>query len=197
MVSIALTMAALVALLLGLLAVPVVLVIDAERTDTLEARWRVTWLFGLLSVTPKRTQRERTARGTPARRARSSHGGRRAGRGALAALSTDGLASRVMKLVGALAHHVRFERLRVDAAFGCENPADTGFVYGCLSPALVLADAYGLDVHCTPLFWESGVRGTLGATLRVRPLALLGTIVAFLVSPPVLRAIGAAWHTRG
>ena len=57
MLAVVTAIAVLFALVVALLAVPVVLVIDAERVDTLEARWRVRWLFGLVDVPSSRVAR--------------------------------------------------------------------------------------------------------------------------------------------
>jgi hypothetical protein len=187
----------LLALLVGLLAVPVVFVIDAERDETVSAEWQVSWLFGLVTIrlTNTRPSSSMPAAGTRGARA-SSTGGKRAGRQGVAVWGTQGLVRRVVRLAIALFRKVELERFHVDAAFGFENPADTGFVYGCLSPVWVLAGARGLDIQCTPLFLECGVRGVFGATIRTRPLSVLGTIICFLVSPPVARAVVAAWRAR-
>ena len=115
---------------------------------------------------------------------------------AVAVLRTRGLFERVVRLALALLRRVKLERLQLETMFGFENPADTGFVYGCLSPVLVMADLRGLNIRCRPMFLESGVRGALRATIRVRPLLLVGPMVAFLVSPPVFRAARAAWRTK-
>jgi hypothetical protein len=111
-------------------------------------------------------------------------------------LQTRGLLPRAVRFLGSALRQVRLERCCADIMFGFDNPADTGFVYGCLSPVLVMAEVRGLDVHCRPMFMESGVRGDVNATIRVRPLAVLGAIAAFLLSPPVLRAATAAWRAR-
>ena len=71
MAAVALTIAGLVALVVALLAVPVVLALDAERDDTLKARWRVRWLFGVVDIRSSRARRtasssERTDAATPA-----------------------------------------------------------------------------------------------------------------------------------
>jgi hypothetical protein len=115
---------------------------------------------------------------------------------ALAAMKTRGLVRRVAQFATTLRRQVKLERLHVDGAFGLGDPADTGLVYGLLSPLLWLADARGLDIRCSPLFLECDLRGVLGVTIHVRPLSVVSTMTAFLVSPPVVRAVGAAWRAR-
>jgi hypothetical protein len=190
-------LAALIALIVAMLAAPLVLFIEAERTDKLKVRWRLLWLFGQV----KARSRNRSAPSAPdradARPADTPKTRRARGRRmAVAVLRTRGLFERVVRLAVALLRRVKFERLQLDTVFGFENPADTGFVYGCLSPVLVMADVRGLNIRCRPMFLESGVRGTFRATIRVRPLLVVGPMVAFLVSPPVFRGARVAWRTR-
>lgn len=198
MFAVAITIAALLALIVGVLAVPVVVVIDIERGETSNAQWQVSWFFGLLNIRSTKEQSAASPAPEPVERrarvaAKRRKGGRRVG---LAAWNTRGFVRRVAQLAMDLFRQAKFERLHVDATFGFENPADTGFVYGCLSPVLVLAGARGLDIRCAPTFLDFGVRGSLGATIHVRPLSIVGTMTAFLVSPPVVRTVWAVWRTR-
>jgi len=48
MLGLVAALAAPIALIVAMLAVPLVLFIEAERTDTLKVRWRLFWLFGLI-----------------------------------------------------------------------------------------------------------------------------------------------------
>ena len=197
MLALVAAVAALIALIVAMLAVPLVLLIEAERTGTLKVRWRVFWLFGLVrprsrnrSAPPVPDRADARLAGTPKkRRARRR-------RVAVAVLRTRGLLQEVVRLALALLRRMKVERIQVDTLFGFENPADTGFVYGCLSPVLVFADVRGLNIRCRPMFLEAGVPGALRATIRVRPLLIVGPMVAFLVSPPVFRAVRTAWRTR-
>ena len=197
MLALAAALAAPVALIVAMLAVPLVLFIEAERTDTLKVRWRLFWLFGLVErrsrngfAPPAPGRADARPADTPKKRKR------RWRRIAVVVLRTRGLLARVVRLALALLRRVTLERLQLDTVFGFENPADTGFVYGCLSPVLVMAEVRGLNIRCRPMFLEPGVRGAFRATIRVRPLLVVGPIVAFLVSPPVFRAARVAWRTR-
>ena len=50
MFAIAATIAVFGALFVALLAVPLMLVIDAERVETLKTTWQIRWLFGLVDL---------------------------------------------------------------------------------------------------------------------------------------------------
>jgi hypothetical protein len=180
----------------GLLAAPVVLAVEAERTETLAARWRVRWLFGLVDVGSSPASAGRpAAKDSSARRTPRAAGGRSKGpRVGLAVLRTPGLRRRMRRLAGALLRRVTVDGFQLHMAFGFDSPADTGIAYGFLAPALALARARGLSVDCRPVFDEPHLSGRLSATMRVRPLSVAAPLVAFLVSPPVVRAARAAWR---
>lgn len=114
----------------------------------------------------------------------------------IAALRTRGLPGRVGRLGVTLLRQAKLEEFRVRTAFGFDNPADTGIVYGLLSPWLMVAAARGLHLECRPMFEESGLRGAIIARVHVRPLSVVGALTAFLASPSVIRAARAAWRAR-
>ena len=199
MFAIAATIAVLFALFVALLAVPVMLVIDAERVETLKTRWQIRWLFGLVDLRLPRDRPSPRPSGpsdvsSPARVTPRSRKGK--ARMAIAVLRTRGLLRQVRRLSSALVRHVRLEELRLKTAFGFDSPADTGVVYGVLAPLLVLAERRGVNVECRPMFLESGLRGALRATIHVRPLAVAGALLTFFFSGPVLRAVRSAWRAR-
>ena len=99
----------------------------------------------------------------------------------IAALRTRGVPRRVGRLALALLRQAKLEEFHVRTAFGFDNPADTGVVYGLLSPLLMLATARGLNLECRPMFEESGLRGAVSATVHVRPLSVVGALAAFLL----------------
>ena len=115
---------------------------------------------------------------------------------AIAALRTRGLPSRVGRLALALLRQAKLEEFRLSTAFGFDNPADTGIVYGLLSPLLMFATARGLNLECRPMFEESGLRGAASGTVQVRPLSVVGALATFVLSPSVIRAAGSAWKAR-
>ena len=198
MFAVAATIAGLFALLAAVLAVPVMLSVDAERVEALKARWHIRWLFGLVNLhwpgdRPAPPTSEPSAIGSPP--SKSGRSRRRKARIVIAILRTRGLLQEVARLSLAMVRHVRLQEFRLQTAFGFDNPADTGVVFGVLAPLVVLAERRGLPVECRPMFLESGLRGALRATISVRPLAVLGALLAFLLSRPVRRAVRSAWRT--
>lgn len=225
MSTIVIILVVLVALVIALLAAPITVTLDVERVEAFAARWRLRWAYGLVRVgsrdsssrptntvltgqrasTPPAIQAEpeQTAEDNddaaradrPKRQLRKkAHGA--GGRVVLAVMCTPGFLGRVGRLTRALIGRVRIEQFRLRAAFGLSDPADTGMMYGLLSPGLVIATVYHLDVECRPVFDQAGVRLTLKASVRVVPLAVAITVLAFLLSPPVIRALLAARRAR-
>lgn len=199
MFAVAVTIAAFGALIAALLAVPVMLVIDAERVEALKARWHIRWLFGLVDVRgprdrPSRPATERSDSTSPPSKAGRSK--RRKARIVIAVLRTRGLLRRVVRLALALFRHVTLKEFRLQTAFGFDSPADTGIVYGFLLPLVVVAEQRGLNVECRPMFLESGLQGAVRAIIHVRPLAVVGALLSFFLSRPVLRAARSAWRAR-
>lgn len=199
MLEIAVAIAALLTVAVALLAIPVMLVIDAERADTLRLRWRVRWLFGLVDIrSQRRAHTLPPSDRSDASRSRQTNADKRwrRTRMGIAVLRTRGLVRRVARLAWRLRRQITLKEFHVRTAFGLDDPADTGIVYGALSPLVMMARMGGLDVECRPMFQESGLKGAVGGTIQVRPLSVAGALVAFLVSPPVLRSVRAAWRAR-
>jgi len=185
-----------------LLAIPVRLRVEVERTDGIRAVWRVQWLFGLVDVRSDRARerpllppplpegRREEAPGRAPATSRSARGTRVV----LAVLRTPGLLRRVAWLLRALVRQVKWETLSARIEFGFDDPADTGQVYGTLVPVQLLVARQGWDLHWFPEFTGAVLQGSGTAAVRVRPLSVLGVVVGFLLSPPVWRA-GRAWWT--
>ena len=205
MLSLAVALASFVLVVVALLAIPVSLVVDIERSARLRSRLRVHWLFGLVDVDlagqrPRRasTVRSSSEEGQPPR-AGSRPARPRLAEGpaiALALVRTDGLVGRILRLFRDVLSQVSFQAVYLRVEFGLDDPADTGRLYGTLAPFVVAATSMGFDVRCLPDFQDARLQGSCGGQMRVRPISLLGVVIGFLCSPPMLRAIRAVWAAR-
>jgi len=89
-------------------------------------------------------------------------------------------------LVAGLLKTIHFERLDIDGEFGLGDPADTGQLYGRLTPLIYgTAGSRKISVALRPDFDTARLSGTIDAMLSVRPAALL---------PPAIRF---AWRSFG
>ena len=126
-----------------------------------------------------KARRQPVAHPTRARRVRTRKRrlGRARGSRMLAAL--PGLLREVM---GA----IRWESFRLDAEFGLDDPADTGHLYGCLTPLQIgMPWPPGVHIALRPNFERACLGGEMQATLCLRAAALL---------PPAARF---AWRAFG
>jgi hypothetical protein len=189
---------AIVLLLTGaLLAMPVRLLVRVERSERLRALLRLRWLFGLVDIEkswpgPPRPPRPERPEKPKARDRKRTRGSRRI----LALVRTPGLLGRTLRLLNDLRRKVTVEAFHLQAEFGLDDPADTGRVYGALAPILVAAAAGGMDVRCDPNFTSAVLQGAAGGSLRVRPLSVMGTVAAFVLSRPFVRALIRFWRAR-
>ena len=201
MFSLAVAVTSLLLVVLALLAIPVSLVVDVERTVRFRSCFRFQWLFGLVDIELDGQQPNEAPlahSSTSSRRTSPSRSPDR-GRGlaiALALARTEGLAGRVLRLLRDVASRFSVHPLHLHVVFGLGDPADTGRLFGTMVPFLVAAESYGLDVQCQPDFEDAGLRGSFSGRVRVRPITLMSLMLGFLCSRPMRRAVPAVWAAR-
>lgn len=84
-------------------------------------------------------------------------------------------------LLERFAHRVQIVALHVEGQFGFADPADTGAVYGALTPLLTATPRPGwMRVCVTPDFHHAGVSGSAALRLRARPIALVPPVFMFI-----------------
>lgn len=84
------------------------------------------------------------------------------------------------KLVADILQTITVEEAIANVEFGLEDPADTGMLLGWLNAARYAAGSRStarLDIR--PVFDGAHLQGSLFATLRLRPIALLAPMVRF------------------
>lgn len=169
---VAIAAAATLAVLLALLPVRLVARIDRRRDTPLRARVELAGpLAGRPVLVLVDTDRARRARRGRRRRRPGWSGRGRAGAAALRAAP---------RLAARLVRAVHIERLRVDAAFGFPDPADTGAAWGAfcaLGPFLPARASVALH----PVFDGPALHGSAEAAVRFRPAGLLGPLIRFAV----------------
>ncbi len=204
--------AVLFGILLVLMSAPVAADVDVRHEGTFAGDVTVTWLWGVVRVTrhvpgasgQRQDQAAVPPDGPPAQepgaRRSSKSGGMRhgaSGRGrarAFAALRTPGLLPQVFRLGRGLVRQVRWHRCRGRLAFGCDDPAETGVLFGVLYPAVLSARGAGLDIAVEPLFEGRALAVAWHGRVTVVPVRVVATITAFLCAPVVWQATTRAWR---
>lgn len=182
--------AALLALLLGLLAVPLQIAFSAamdlpQRPLTRSLRFR--WGFGLIDVAPAGRRaptavagRPRPTRRQPARVATKS------------LLRRPAFWRHLASLLRRLLRRLRVLRLRLDATVGLDDPADTGILWGATVPALVTLLPSHAGVAIRPHFAGPACAFDAEGEVRLIPLLLLGVLLRFAVAPTTWRILWSA-----
>jgi len=96
--------------------------------------------------------------------------------------NTSGTVSRrairdLPNVIGQMVRTVHVENLAINGEFGLNDPADTGQLYGQLTPFIYGA---GCKIRVQPNFQSACLRGAVNARFRVIPIALLWPIAGFL-----------------
>ena len=168
-------LAGLVGLILAVLAVPVV--VRVRATTEPRARLRVeagpfrAWVPGVTlvdSAAPRKNP------GSKEKKARPGGGGGpgKARLRRMLAAAPD--------LVRGILSKFRVEHLRADAEFGTGDPAETGALWGALTPVLyAVPGGGGAGVSLRPVFDDRIFSGEVDVAVRVVPLSLAGPLLAF------------------
>lgn len=85
-------------------------------------------------------------------------------------------ASEVYRLASSLLRLIEFERICIDADIGLGDPAETGQLFGFLTPLIY---GVGADVSVRPVFDRACLDGMCEATFKVTPVALLQPFARF------------------
>lgn len=192
MATAAWVLAGLLALGAALLAVPLGVELRLDGEGAAPAV-RLRWLFGLVTAEPGGG--EAAAGDAPERSEREEEPGdgedaARRGpgpRAVLRALRSPGLGPSAGRLLRRTVGAVRL--VRADGRVRLADPADTGRLWAVVGPATaILAPGDGAPIRLRPDFSPGGARVTGSASLRVVPLRLVAGLLAFVCSPPVIRA---------
>lgn len=96
------------------------------------------------------------------------------------AASTPDIARAAPRFLAKIAARVKIDAINANISFGLPNPADTGVVYGALSPVLLLLNATpGFHISLRPDFRDSTLGGSGRIAVRFTPIALAPPMLGF------------------
>ncbi len=192
----AIVVAAVVAALLALLAVPVDVAFRAEGIEPLRGQVVIRWLFGavVLSVTVPRAGKasEATQGAKTAVKARAKLRKRRGRGNVFAVLRQADFRRRLWRFLSDLVAAARFRELRLRLRLGLGDPADTGRLWALLGPfAAAAQNLRNSDVRIEPEFIDAALELHAAGRLRLIPLQYVALAIGFVLSPVSVRA----WRT--
>lgn len=170
-----------------LLAAPVQCYVELDSNARPWIRGRVRAFFGLvrIDIPMTRSARKRDSRTQP-RAARKKSSGSSRGR-LLALLRREELRAHIARFTVKLVNTIRFNDFIVHAQFGFEDPADTGELWGVVSPLAVIGATSPVAVTVEPCFDRETFKVQGHGTFSVAPLTLIGVTLQYLLSPATLR----------
>lgn len=176
----ALSLAGLLAVVLALLAVPVDVRGRMAANAALSWTVQIRWLFGLVrfergsaSPHPAEPVLAEQASAEPRRR-------QRAARRTPAFVKEPVVWRRAVRLLRSSLRGLTLRRVDAQLRFGLDDPADTGYLFGVLSLALIfIRSAAPGPVAVAPDFEQAGLSGRAAGELRIVPLRVLAPVAAF------------------
>ena len=182
-------LASLVILLIVVLCVPIDMVLHADGYGRPKFRLRLSWLFGL--VDKEITRGKKQPEGKKEAEIKRKPGKRRWGiRWIFEILKARGLPGQSYDLLKSILSRLRIRNLAVDLRIGLDNPADTGFLFAVIGPALAfLNPRFPHQIRVQPSFEEAVLEGYSYGRVRLRPIQLVTPFLKFAFSPAAIRAV--------
>ncbi len=179
-------------LIVILLAMPVTLTYQLSWRQTLSARLRLNWAFGLVraDVSPGTA---RKGADTP-ETAPGKAGGRRKRKGRkvnfMAAIRQPAFRRRILRFVKDVWRSIRKKNVELLVRMGLGDPADTGRLWAVLGPLSgMLAGPGDVRVRIEPDFLDATLAVDSSGTIRVIPLQMVIITLGLCLSPSVWRGV--------
>lgn len=187
-----------------LLALPLDVSFRLNKEGVPGLRVGIAWGFGLIrrdftqaasrhaaksAVTAPRPKKPRHRGAKPKRKRTES---------AMIFVRNPGMPARLLRFAKDMLRQIRVREMMLNLDLGLDDPADTGRLYGALSPVLMLAQQVPrLDLRVRPDFTQEVMQASGRGEVRVVPLAVLGVMLGFLLSPTCWRAFYATIKGAG
>jgi len=182
-------------LLIFSLFVPVDIEFTYDNQVQKKANTRVIWLFGLISFnvgipakSKFKVKTTKVVRYTVKKHKKKSD----RLKSVIVVLQSRGFVNRVIQLMCEIIDVAEIERLHWRLGFGLDDPADTGRLYGLLSPAFIFMYACPrIHFSFVPLFGRVALEANINAAFHIVPMKFVWAILRFIFSVESLRAINA------
>lgn len=182
----------LIVLLVFLFSIPLGMSFRLDTEDRPVFKLQFRWLFDLLrkSIVPRKEKID-----LPAKKVKTGPQKKKKSRKAMiriiSRLITRSLLARIKKFVLEILSCMQIKNFRADFSMGTGDPADTGILFGFLSPLLIsLPNTLNFYVLLEPDFSpEPVIRGTSLGQVRLIPARLVWALLKLIFSWSVLRTI--------
>ena len=170
------------------LCIPLELVFRTNIDERPKFSLRLTWLFGLVTGELRQTKKKSAEKKAIEFERRPGDWIQRL-RVTFELLQTKGLLKQLSCFIKRIIRRIKVREFAANLKVGLDNPADTGLLFAFIAP-VNLAINYFLPypVKIEPSFTgESLITGNIYGTVRLWPIQLAATLIAFAFSLPTLR----------
>ncbi len=181
--------AGLAVLIILILCVPLYMAIHADVYGKPKFRMRFSWLFGTVSKEITRKEKK------PEEKKEYVKGKGKRGRGdrrvIFKILRTKGVLRQFKALLKDTLSHFNFRHSVTDFKIGFGDPADTGFVFAIIGPAMAfLGSSSRHRIRLEPYFGdEATLEGYSHGIVRVQPIRLIPPVLKFAFSLTAMRVV--------
>lgn len=166
-----------------LLTVPIDIAFNVEKDVAFRSKVRVGWMFNLVGRDIKRKKKPKKEKPKEKKR-------RRRIKPFIAMIRSRGFLRRLLRLVRDIFRISHLREFRLDLRIGLSDPAETGMLFGAITPVLVQLRTFTpLDIRILPDFEQTGLQGYVKGDLRIFPIQLIFVVTLFALSPATIRAI--------
>ncbi|WP_455205087.1 DUF2953 domain-containing protein [Kaarinaea lacus] len=185
----------LIAILLGviiaILAIPFEFRFNIQRRESFHSEVAVRWLFGIVTFDVLRPQKPRGKNQQHTRAAKKKTKKKRKNIGNAKELIWNAkFRQRLIRFVKDIFNSVHISAFNLRLQLGLDDPADTGRLWAFMGPLSIwLSKLSNTKVQLQPDFQNELVYLNTNGTVRIIPLAIIGNVLAFLLSPITINAI--------
>ncbi len=175
-----------------LLAMPVTLTYQLSWKQTLSARFRLNWAFGLVRADVSPDLAKPAADTPEAASGRASRWRKSKGRkiNFMAAIRQPAFRRRMLQFLTDVWRGVRKKNVQLLVRMGLGDPADTGQLWAVLGPLSGMLTRPGeVRIAIEPDFLDSTLDVYSSGTIRMIPLQIAIIALGLLLSPPVWQGV--------
>lgn len=188
MSSVLLSILVLLALLLGLLAIPLSLSFSIIRNQQLEGYARFRWLFGLVNFQasiPNSTKPVKHKTSSPSVKSKSHN----SVQNLLILFKQQQFRQHIIKLIKNILRATHAKDLYLRLRIGLGDPADTGMLWAVIGPLSgMMKNLQAMTINIEPEFIESVMEIESHGRFKFIPLQFITLMIVFLLSPMTIRA---------
>ncbi|UCH75886.1 MAG: DUF2953 domain-containing protein [Rhodospirillales bacterium] len=199
MTAVAFTLGLLLALLVVLLAAPMIVEFSIHRIERTEGYVRFRWLFGLVRfrvVLPRPAKARGRPASAPKKKSKPPRRGKNKGRAGdmVSLVSQRDVRRRAYRFIRDMLRATNARDLLLRLRIGLGDPADTGRLWAVVGPLAAMGQNLNrVRVRIEPDFVDTALEVESHGRFRLVPIQFIAIATAFALSPTVLRAW---WRVR-